>query len=189
MNQPVWGCIGSIGDKDLVRHGGGLVMADIRELNEPEEGVPRHRQEVRYCQELWYIKPPTDDMKDPESEEGYKAGAVWHVYTVILERMKEVSKARVIYLVAAHYQPDYPLSVSTYQGWFVKHLHSVCDHHGVDEKDLRDYLMSEDPMKRAQAYMAIGDTLGFGNFDEYPRTRDEQGIKDLVARYLNPGKG
>lgn len=75
-DQPLWHCIGAIGDVDPVEHGGGFVFADRRRL---------------YPAEVAFIEAPEDALWD---DDGWSRDARWIVYRVPLERFGRREAAR-----------------------------------------------------------------------------------------------
>ena len=57
------------------------------------------------------------------------------------------------------------------------YLKNIADSIGMDVEELADQFCSEDALKRAMAYRAVGDYHGFENLDSYPLTMTRREVK------------
>ena len=155
MSQPAWECIAQLGDKNPVDHGGYWILRDTT-------GV--------YTEEAELLVVPEDDDGD------------YMIYRFILERCTYVNGV----LSDNKFHPDK-------SAWWAKteeerksrpqdstYLKNVADFIGMDVEELADHFCSEDALKRAVAYRAVGDYHGFNNLDDYPLTMKRREVK---ARY------
>ncbi len=60
------------------------------------------------------------------------------------------------------------------------YLKNIADFIGMDVEELAEHFCSDDALKRAAAYLAVGDYHGFENLDSYPLTMTRLEVK---ARY------
>lgn len=145
--QPVWKLIANLGDVNPLDYGGYFIYRDETGVY-PEEG------------ELLTL----DDESDEDSS--------YTVYRFILDRCTFINGV----LSDNPFHPDHP-------AWFAKpeseraarpqdttYLSGVANFIGQDVDELIADLCSEDAIRRAQAYRAIGEYHGFENLDSYPLT-------------------
>lgn len=146
-SQPNWKFLANLGDDNPVDYGGFFIFKD-------STGV--------YEDEAVLLQSPDDD----DSPEG------WKVYRFIIDKLKIVDD----YLVPDNYDASWPHPLPQYDEWFNKDLISVAETMGLDEDELREAFTSDNPLERAQAYLAIGYYHGFDNLDSDPlnfETRSE----------------
>lgn len=142
--------LAAFGDVDFIEYGGQLLMPGVDEDDEPY---------------LEVVQEPCDD----ETKYGdWLPDARWTIYRVEPEQMKLVEKDRRIYLVCLRYEPDWPHPVSSYDEWFHKDLGDVASCIGSSMLNIRDRICSDDPIKRASAYIDMADYFGWYEFDQYP---------------------
>ena len=155
MSQPAWECIAQLGDKNPIDHGGYWILRDTTGVY-PEEG------------ELLIV---------PEED-----GGKYTIYRFILERCTFTDGV----LSDNKFHPEHA-------AWWAKteeerkarpqdstYLKNIADFIGMDVEELADHFCSEDALKRAAAYRAVGDYHGFNNLDDYPLTMKRREVK---ARY------
>jgi hypothetical protein len=155
--QPHWALIANLGDVNPIDHGGYFVYRD-------KTGV--------YCEEAELLESPDDD------EDG-----TWRVYRFPLD----VCTFTDGILSDNPYHP----SVSA---WFAQpesehrarpqdttYLSNVAECVGTDSADLTTMFCSTDPLKRAEAYRAVGEYHGFDNLDSDPIEFTDR--KDIEGRY------
>ena len=155
MSQPAWECIAQLGDKNPIDHGGYWILRDTTGVY-PEEG------------ELLIV---------PEED-----GGKYTIYRFILERCTFTDGV----LSDNKFHPEHA-------AWWAKteeerkarpqdstYLKNIADFIGMDVEELADHFCSEDALKRAAAYRAVGDYHGFNNLDDYPLTMKR---REVNARY------
>lgn len=144
MSQPKWKFVTNLGDKHPLDHGGLFVYID-------ETGV--------YPPEMERVEPNSDDDKDG-----------WEVHRVVLDRCTYIDGI----LSDNKFHP-------THAAWFAQpeserkerpqdttYLQGVCDCMDYDMDELIADFCSDDPVRLAMAYRAIGDYHGWQNLDSYP---------------------
>jgi hypothetical protein len=153
--QPTWKLIANLGDVNPIEYGGYFVYRD-------ETGT--------YTEEAELLLEPPEDATEER----------WTVYRVPLDRCKLIRG----YLVSAKYKADWPHPLPSYDEWFHKDLEGVADSMDWDIDELREAFCSADPLKRAEAYRAVGDYHGWENLDSYPLTLTRE---EVETRYTeNP---
>jgi len=160
-NQPVWKQVGTVGDVNPFDYDGGFVYED-------ETGV--------YSAELEWIEAQDD---------GSGEAGPWKVYRWDLDRLETVEIDGAVYLVPFGFgaRTDLPYSIESYDEWFHRDLGEVADTVGSTVEELRAALCSEDPMRRAFAYLELAQYHGFENFDSYPLEFSKEKREELEARY------
>jgi hypothetical protein len=162
MSQPDWECIAQLGDASPTEYGGLWVLRD-------KTGV--------YPEEAERLECPVED--DPGGFGPYI------VHRFILERCTYIDGV----LSDNRFHPELP-------AWFAKpeskraerpqdstYLRNVCTSMDIDEDELIAAFCSEDPLKRAWAWTAIGDYHGYENLDEYPLHLRR---REMKKRYADP---
>jgi hypothetical protein len=146
MSQPEWECIGQLGDKNPLDHGGYWILRD-------KTGV--------YCEEgELLIEPSTEEHKE------------YTVYRFILDRCTFIDGV----LSDNKYHPECCAWWATTPEKMAerpqdgKGLIDIADSSGISVEDLIEMFCSEDALRRAIAYRLVGNYHGFDNFDEDPMT-------------------
>ena len=155
MSQPAWECIAQLGDKNPIDHGGYWILRDTT-------GV--------YTEEAELLMVPDD-------EDGK-----YTICRFTLDRCTFINGV----LSDNKFHPDK-------SAWWAKteeerkarpqdstYLKNIADFIGIAVEELVDHFCSEDALKRAVAYRAVGDYHGFNNLDDYPLTMKRREVK---ARY------
>lgn len=158
--QPIWQFVANLGDVHPIDHGGYFVYRDTT-------GVYSDQAELLLV----------DESAETDS------GDEWTVYRFDLDRLKQVQIGETVYLVPLKFDESWPHPVSHYDEWFHGDLARVASFLGQSLQDLRDAFCSENPLKRAHAYKAIGDYHGFENLDSYPLTYKTR--VEVEARYYS----
>lgn len=153
MSQPDWECIAQLGDNDPIDHGGYWILRD-------KTGV--------YPEEAELLVVPDDD-DDGE----------YIVYRFVLERCTFIDGV----LSDNKFHPDHA-------AWWAgtekerkarpqdtTYLKNIADFVGMELEELVADFCSEDAVKRAMAYRAVGDYHGFDNLDSYPLTLKRREVK------------
>ena len=154
--QPEWTCVGHIGDRDPIAHGGGYIYQDTTGSYRPE---------------LVWFEPESDD--EWHKTEG---ATKLQVYRIALDPPR--------FKTFAHGNCDESkLADPTERGktwvwhseWYVRDLQSVADTCGTTKLALMRELMSTDPETRASGYYSLIGHFGAFEFDQYPleMTEDE----------------
>lgn len=141
--QPKWKFIANLGDKHPLDYGGYFVYKDTTGVYEPEAVL----------------------LQEPESE-----GGKYTAYRFILETCTYINGV----LSDNKYHPNKA-------AWFAKpqgerkgrpqdstYLSSVADYVEMSTHELINLFISADPLKRALAWLAVGEYHGFDNLDQYP---------------------
>lgn len=147
--QPSWKFVDNLGDATPLDYGGYFVYVDTTGVYGPEAEL----------------------LEEPEG------GNVYTVRRILLERCKQVEAGDRVLLVPFKYDDTWPHPVESYDEWFSSDLREVADCVGMPVAELRDMLCSDDPLKRADAYRAIGDYHGWDNLDEYPLILTEDEVR------------
>lgn len=147
MNQPKWKCIGQLGDVNPTEYGGYWVFID-------ETG----------------IYPPEGEMLFIDDDGSEETGGI--VYRFILEDCTYINGI----LSDNRFYPESP-------AWFAKpesrrlhrpqdttYLRNVARFYGVSTGDVVAQFTSPNPLRRAEAWRAVGEFHGFDNLDSYPLT-------------------
>ena len=155
MSQPVWECIAQLGDKNPIDHGGYWILRDTT-------GV--------YTEEAELLVVPDDEDRE------------YTIYRFTLDRCTFINGV----LSDNKFHPEHA-------AWWAKpederkarpqdttYLKNIADFIGMEVDELADHFCSEDALKRAAAYRAVGDYHGFDNLDDYPLTMTRREVK---ARY------
>jgi hypothetical protein len=71
-------------------------------------------------------------------------------------------------LVPFGYDATWPYPAGRYKPWFADDLEEIADCGGMEEEHIIEALCSDDPIRLAAAYRAIGDYHGWDNLDSYP---------------------
>jgi hypothetical protein len=159
MSQPVWKEIANLGDVDPIDHDGYFVFVD-------ETGV--------YPAEAERLESPPDDGDMWDDETGdYSNSARWIVHRFSLDRCTFTDGV----LSDNRFHPDHP-------AWFADDLESAASCMDFGEPDLRTAFCSDDPIRRANAYRAVGDYHGFDNLDSYPLTLSRDEVKSRYPQYV-----
>lgn len=133
--QPQWELIAQLGDKNPLDYGGYFIYRDKTGVYEAEGE--------------WL--EVSEDEENPS----------WVIYRFILGRCI----VKGVYLLPFKYGPSGPHPIGDYDEWFNNGLESVASCIGTTVDELRDYLCSADPVRRAWAYREIGLYHGFENLD------------------------
>lgn len=169
MNQPVWKCVGNIGDVRPLEYGGLYVFVD-------ETGV--------YPPEMELIDVIGGDREDEYNEEGElisEGNEKWEIRRVVLENCYYENGI----LSDNQFHKDRP-------AWFFKtpqqrkerpqdgsHL-DICKHSGMDEDEFIRQFLSIYPIQRAYAWQMVAQYHGWDNLDSYPWTSTDR--KELEQR-------
>jgi hypothetical protein len=166
VRQPIWKCVGHIGDIDPIAHGGGFVYADDADIYPPE---------------MTYFEPASD-----ENWERYGRNAQVTVYRLVLDppRFKTLTeKGKGLYFSSE----ELPASERNdtwywYNEWYVKDLPGIAESVGSSTFSLLRGLMSKNPLHRAFVYGELIGHFGPHEFDSYPLQMTE---KEAYKRYAN----
>jgi hypothetical protein len=159
--SPKWKIAGTFGDVSPIEHGGGFVLAD-------QTGV--------YSPEALRIEPPSDeiDLDDP--------AARWEVRRYALEPCfwsngilsdNQFHKDKCAWFATT---PE-KMAARPQDG---KGLADVASFLGMDEADLRDHFLSDDPGEREVAWSALGQFHGFDNLDAYPSQMERAEVESMI---------
>jgi hypothetical protein len=107
-----------------------------------------------YTDETGVYPPEAEVLVSPDDDEGGE----WMVYRFPLERCTYIDGI----LSDNKFHPAKP-------AWFAT-LADVASSMDTTEDELIEQFTSDDPLKLAEAYRAVGDHHGFENFDSYPLT-------------------
>lgn len=159
--QPRWRCIAQLGDANPLDYGGFFVLVD-------DTGV--------YPPEVERVEPTDSDDED----------SALTVHRFILEPCTYIDGV----LSDNRFHPESP-------AWFanpdskrdgVDPLACLASHVGRSIDDLRADFLSDDPVRRAEAWRTVGDYYGWENLDSYPLTltRSEAKQRYRKAMYRVP---
>ena len=155
MSQPAWECIAQLGDKNPIDHGGYWILRDTT-------GV--------YTEEAELLLVPDD-------EDGR-----YTIYRFTLDRCTFINGV----LSDNKFHRDHaawwakPEAERNARPQDTTYLKNIADFIGIEVEELAEHFCSDDALKRAAAYRAVGDYHGFENLDSYPLTMTRQEVK---ARY------
>jgi hypothetical protein len=144
MTQPSWLCIANLGDASPLDYGGTFVLVDRRGVYDPE---------------LWYLRPYC-----PDAEPGRAAQAWGELFRFRAENCHRIWNGGDDRAIGDNpYHANMP-------AWFgdAGSLRSLADSIGRRVDDLIDDFISGDPVRRAQAWLSVGEHWGFENLDSYP---------------------
>lgn len=157
MSQPIWKLVAQLGDVNPIDHGGYFVYEDTTGVYPPEAELLRNH--------------------DDDGEDG-----PWTVFRFSLDRCTFIDGV----LSDNPYHPGLPAWFAT-PYWDDNGQHrdtaKVARFIGAPESELIEDLCSEDIVRRALAYQAIGDYHGFIEFDQYPISDFDR--SQLEARYAD----
>lgn len=155
MSQPDWECIGQLGDKNPIDHGGYWIFRDKTSVypDEAELLITPDDEDGEYTiyrfalDRCTYVNGVLSDNKFHPDHAAWWAGT------------EEERRARP--------------QDTTY-------LTNIADFIGMDVGELAADFCSEDALKRAMAYRSVGDFHGFENLDSDPLTMK---CREVKARY------
>lgn len=155
-NQPKWRLIANLGDRHPIAYGGAFVYRDLTHV---------------YTEECEYFDAPPDNVD------------IWTVYRFTLDRCEQITLGTKYLLVPFGFpqRTDLPHDILNYVQWFSDSIESIADNQGIKADELRADFCSADPIKRAFAYLAVGQYEGFDNLDSYPLTFKKQ--TEMRRRY------
>lgn len=165
-NQPNWECIGQLGDKNPIDHGGYFILRDRTGVY-PEEGEK--------------LFPP----EDPDER-----GAKWEVRRFILDRCTYQNGI----LSDNQFHPNHaawfakPESERAERPQDTTYLKGVADYISSTVEEMIEWFCSENALDRARAYEAVGDYHGWANLDDYPLelTKTEVKRRYRLVKYRAP---
>lgn len=150
--QPSWTCIANMGDVHPIDHGGLFVYRD-------KTGV--------YTEEAELLEVPNDES------------GVYTVYRFSLDKCTYIDGI----LSDNKFHPEHP-------AWFAHpeaarkerpqdttYLSNIITYCGGEVEDMVEAFCSDDPLRRADAYRAVGVYHGFDNLDMYPLTLSRSEVK------------
>ena len=155
MSQPAWECIAQLGDKNPIDHGGYWILRDTT-------GV--------YSEEAELLIVPDDEDGD------------YTIHRFTLERCTFIDGV----LSDNKFHPDHaawwakPEAERNARPQDTTYLKNLADFIEMGVEELAADFCSEDALKRAMAYRAVGDYHGFDNLDNYPLTMK---LGEVKARY------
>jgi hypothetical protein len=157
MSQPIWKCVGSIGDADPVLFGGGIVLVDETGVCEPELELYEPNIEEDYRDE--------DGNVVRDEETGEREFEVL-VYRISIDRFV-MHDGKLVNEREPGYAARTPgRGVST--EWWADRLEDVFAHSGMVPEQAVAHLCGDDPVARAHVYMDLIWYFGESNFDDYP---------------------
>jgi hypothetical protein len=112
-----------------------------------------------YTDETGVYPPEMERVKPIEDEQ-------LEIHRVSLDRYKMLDG----HLVPYNYDVTWPHLPRAYNPWFAEDLGKVADYVDMKKEHIVDALCSDDPVRLAAAYRAIGDYHGWENLDSYPHT-------------------
>lgn len=180
MSQPVWECIGQLGDASPTEYGGYWIFRD-------KTGVYVEEAELLICPEEdedeWDEESGEPKPEEPENYEVRRFSLERCTWTPKLFDMGVLSDNK--------YHPDHAAWWAAPEGGKKDrpqdstYLSGVCSFADVELDELRRMFCSEDALQRAQAYRLIGEYHGWANLDDYPlmltKTEVEERYKDVTV--------
>lgn len=177
--QPIWKCVGNIGDNSPLEYGGLFVFVD-------ETGV--------YPPEMELIEVIGGEREDEYNEHGElitEGNEKWEIRRVVLKNCYFENGI----LSDNQFHKDHAV-------WFFKteqqrkerprdsdHL-SICRSIGMDEMEFINLFLSSDPIDRACGWQIVGDYHGWENLDSYPWTStDRKEMEQRIGAYEKQIKG
>lgn len=162
--QPVWQLVANLGDCDPLNHGGLFVYVDRTGVYAPE------------CVKLERIT--SDEISGPAER--------WEAHRFTLEPCTYDSATDTL--------SDNPFHPEL-AAWFANNaarriarpqdgegLKDIASFIGMEKSELIELFTSDDPIKRAQAWIAVGDFHGFIELDNYPETYTRKDIYRLYRK-------
>lgn len=156
MSQPIWKCVGNLGDANPIEHGGLLVFVD-------KTGV--------YPPEMERIQPNDD-------------GETWERRRVVLDPCTHVNGILSDNKFHPDHSAWFatPESRRAERPQDTTYLSNVCDTMDVEMDEIIRLFCSDEPMERAHAWRMVGDYHGWDNLDECPDTDNRLQITARIRR-------
>lgn len=120
------------------------------------------------------VYPP--EMERVERVEGDEL----EIHRAPLDRFKLVEG----HLVPFGWDETWPHAASAYKPWFEDDLQKIADFIDMKREHIVEALCSDDPIRLAAAYRAIGDYHGWENLDSYPLTLTEEEARERYDEEL-----
>lgn len=125
-----------------------------------------------YVDQTGVYPPEAEWLEAPEDDD---TGIPWELYRFILEPCTYVAGV----LSDNRFHPDHPV-------WFQDELWAVANTIDSTAEILISQFCSADPLKRAEAWRAIGQHYGFYELDSSPRRFSHRFKVELFARHRRP---